>query len=173
MLDDQQGAADVEYVISAEKRVRVQLKSLKKYTVHQNKLRMINARNIERTLQLKLNLGEPVNSINDDEKLPEHLEDALHRYEVKWFATAETEESPQRVDAKPPSDFVVTLLTPHAVSEDFIANMEILYEEIWIPNYGLRRARMIWISQSIQLVAGYWIGKVLGLIEKLKPFILG
>lgn len=67
----------------------------------------------------------------------------------------------------PPSAYWLELLTPSALAQDFLANMEELFFEVWVPRYGLRRARILWVSQCLQMVVGHWGTIALSLHERL------
>jgi hypothetical protein len=69
--------------------------------------------------------------------------------------------------AKPPSSYWLELLTPAALAQDFLANMEVLFAEKWVPLYGIRRAKLLWFSQCLQMVVGHWSTVALCLYEKL------
>ncbi len=69
--------------------------------------------------------------------------------------------------SRPPSAFLVDLLTPaSSSSDDFVANLEELYPR-WIARYGTRRAQVLWYAQCTMRVIRYWGGVAFDVFAKL------
>lgn len=73
----------------------------------------------------------------------------------------------------PPSSWLLAALLPTKVSDDFIANMEELYSSNWLPKYGRRKARFIWVCQSARMIVRASLSPVLDLVERVKKITTG
>lgn len=144
----------------------------KRYVLHTIKLRDGLSKNVtieefEREVQLRLSEAG-FSKARDDYEL-RSLSLKLHDMTVRL----EAEEAEALVDTTPPSSWLLAMLLPTTVSDDFITNMEELYATNWLPRYGARKARLIWISQSIQMISKTWMSPVIGLIETVKKLAIG
>jgi hypothetical protein len=73
-------------------------------------------------------------------------------------------------DARPPKGFLVDLLVPPDRAEDMLLALQGAFEDRWVPKYGARRARHIFMLQSIGSVIGFWINWVMKHIKVFKFF---
>lgn len=70
-----------------------------------------------------------------------------------------------------PSSFLLELVLPIAISRDFIANMEIIHDDTWLPRYGIRRARWLWHSQALRKIVDHWLDAVVGILTRIRKII--
>lgn len=59
----------------------------------------------------------------------------------------------KRASATPPSSFWLSAMLPLELSEELIGNMEELYVNKWSKRHSTFRAKAIWYSQVLRLVA--------------------
>ncbi|RWD33931.1 MAG: hypothetical protein EOS34_17345 [Mesorhizobium sp.] len=72
-----------------------------------------------------------------------------------------------------PSSFWIALLMPADKSNDIIANMELLYQEKWLPKYGVRRANWIWKTQALQVIVRRWAWPITFIVGAIKALKIG
>ncbi|HWX32257.1 MAG TPA: hypothetical protein VNZ53_33100 [Steroidobacteraceae bacterium] len=70
----------------------------------------------------------------------------------------------------PPKGFLIDLLVPADRAEDMLSGLQTAYEERWVPKYGARRARRIFMTQSIGSILGFWIDWMMKHLRLLKFF---
>ncbi|CAN7506050.1 hypothetical protein [Pararhizobium sp. LjRoot238] len=81
------------------------------------------------------------------------------------------ERAAHSVDAEPPSSFWFGMMLPSDVGDDFLANMEIKYQEKWLPAFGARRAKWMWRRQCMGMVVRYWFDTLVSAAESLRKII--
>jgi hypothetical protein len=74
-------------------------------------------------------------------------------------STTEFGESPKEATPREASTpgLLIDLFVPAARAEDMLLEMGKAFEKRWLPKYGERRARQIYLLQSTGAVMGYWI----------------
>ncbi|MER9494150.1 hypothetical protein NKI86_20235 [Mesorhizobium sp. M0320] len=73
----------------------------------------------------------------------------------------------------PPSSLLLSLLLPpNKATTDFIANMEEMFQMLWVPKHGLAWAKFIWWTQNVRYLFSRLVmpigGVILGAIKLLK-----
>lgn len=136
-------------------------------------LKLTNARKYRR---LRANYNNLIGRANSGRpgvlKALEHGEDilALFKFGPVEGAWVQANMPPLVIPVKPagpPSAYWLEVLTPSALAQDFLVNMEELFLETWVPRYGVRRARLLWLSQCLQMVVGHWGTLAIELYERL------
>lgn len=69
-----------------------------------------------------------------------------------------------------PKGLIIDLLVPPERADDMLANLERAYDERWLPKYGARKARCIFLLQATGAVAGFWIDWVRQRLDLIKLF---
>lgn len=73
----------------------------------------------------------------------------------------------------PPSSLLLSLLLPPSkATTDFIANMEEMFQLLWVPKHGLAWAKFIWWTQNVRYLISRLVmpigGMIVGAIKLLK-----
>jgi hypothetical protein len=76
-------------------------------------------------------------------------------------------------DVEPPKGLLIDLLVPPDQAEDRLLQLQKAFEERWVPKYGTRRARRMFVTQSIGSVIGFWINWMMKHLSLLKFFASG
>jgi hypothetical protein len=76
-------------------------------------------------------------------------------------------------DVEPPKGFLIDLLVPTDRAEDMLLGLEEAFEERWLPKYGTRCARRMFMTHSIGSVIGFWINWLMKHLRLLKFFASG
>jgi hypothetical protein len=71
---------------------------------------------------------------------------------------------------EPPKGFLIDWLVPADRAEDMLLVLQKAFEERWVPKYGARRARRIFMTQSAGAVIGFWINWMMKHLCLLKFF---
>ena len=71
----------------------------------------------------------------------------------------------------PPRAYLVHLLLPLGNPDDFLANLEDIYRQKWVPEFGARRARWIWHCQCIGRVIGFWFETAMSALERIRKLV--
>jgi hypothetical protein len=69
-----------------------------------------------------------------------------------------------------PSEILIDFLIPADRAEDMLLEMEKAFEKRWLPKYGARRARQIYLLQSTGAVVGYWLNWIKQYLDVFKLF---
>jgi hypothetical protein len=69
-----------------------------------------------------------------------------------------------------PKGFMIDLLIPASRADDMLLTLGAAFEERWLPKYGARRARQIFLLQSLGAIVGYWINWIKRHLDVLKFF---
>ncbi|KJC55483.1 hypothetical protein UB31_00445 [Bradyrhizobium sp. LTSP849] len=69
-----------------------------------------------------------------------------------------------------PKGLIIDLLVPPERADDMLANLQRAYDERWLPKYGARKARRIFLLQATGAVAGFWIDWVRQRLDLIKLF---
>jgi hypothetical protein len=77
----------------------------------------------------------------------------------EWPATDPNGVSGRLVEGMPPG-LLIDMLVPAARADDMLLALSKAFEQRWLPKYGSRRARLIFLVQSMGSVVGYWISWV-------------
>jgi predicted flap endonuclease-1-like 5' DNA nuclease len=70
----------------------------------------------------------------------------------------------------PPKGMLVDILIPATRAEDMQLMLQRAFEERWVPKYGARGARRLYMLQSLGAVVGYWINWTMQHLGILKLF---
>lgn len=65
------------------------------------------------------------------------------------------------------------MLLPADKQDDFLANMEELYLEKWLPRFGKHKADWIWRTQGFRLVFSKALTYVLDIFDRIKSLKIG
>ena len=66
---------------------------------------------------------------------------------------------------------ILTLL-PVSIAADFLENLDEVAAEIWIPRYGVNRAKWLWWRQVIGMVLRFWSEGSVAFLGRLSAIIL-
>lgn len=67
--------------------------------------------------------------------------------------------------------YYVFAFMPADIAKDFLANLEIVCAEIWIPRYGERRTRFLWHRNCAGMVVHYWFDCLVSAAERVRKVI--
>jgi hypothetical protein len=73
---------------------------------------------------------------------------------------------------KPPKGFLIDLLVPPDRADDMLLELQKGFER-WVPKYGARCARRMFITHSIGSIIRFWIDGILKRLDLLKFFASG
>ncbi len=67
---------------------------------------------------------------------------------------------------------LITRLLPASIAADFFENLDEVAAEIWIPRYGINRAKWLWWRQVIGMVLRNWWEGAVAYLGRLSAIIL-
>jgi hypothetical protein len=71
---------------------------------------------------------------------------------------------------EPPKGLLIDLLVPADRADDMLLALQKAFDERWVPKYGARHARCIFMTQSIGSIIGFWIDWMMKHLRLLKFF---
>jgi hypothetical protein len=107
-----------------------------------------------------------------DHRHDEHMDELLLSAQDLLNAVTEMVDSETK-ETRVPSSFLLSLLLPADQSRDIIANMEMVYQERWLPKHGELGAKAIWWSNNLQFIARRLATPVVMIWGLVKAFRLG
>jgi hypothetical protein len=72
-----------------------------------------------------------------------------------------------------PKGFLIDLLVPPDRADDMLLGLQTAFEERWVPKYGARCARRMFMTHSIGSIIGFWINWMMKHLRLLKFFASG
>jgi hypothetical protein len=81
-----------------------------------------------------------------------------------------TEKFEREVKESPPAGLLIDMLVPAERAEDMLLALGNAFQKRWLPKYGPRGARLIFLLQSTGTVVGYWINWVRKYLNVFKLF---
>ncbi len=73
----------------------------------------------------------------------------------------------------PPSSAVLFALLPTEISEDVIANLNTVFQEIWLSRHGISVARRIWRTQACSIIIWHWLSSIISIVDRAKRLTTG
>ena len=79
-----------------------------------------------------------------------HMREKLDDHEHKWPAPNLAEQQDKEHNSRPPpfGEFLLSILTPIDKQKERIADFEEIFVSVWVPKFGARRARLIYMWQA-------------------------
>jgi hypothetical protein len=71
-------------------------------------------------------------------------------------------------EVKPPKGFLIDWLVPADRADDMLLALQKAFEERWVPKYGVRRARRMFLWHAVWSVIGFWINWMMKHLRLLK-----
>ncbi|MGB3501871.1 MAG: hypothetical protein WBA44_09620 [Mesorhizobium sp.] len=71
------------------------------------------------------------------------------------------------------STFWLDLLLPTEISQDVSANLEQIYENVWLPRHGKSKANLIWKVQVWRIIGGHILNLILTVWDRVKSLRIG
>lgn len=71
----------------------------------------------------------------------------------------------------PPSGYFVRIILPEEIAADYLANMEEVYSDQWVPRYGPKASKRLWFRNCLGMAVSYWFNVLMSAVERIRKVI--